>query len=92
VFLLVRMLIAVVQGICETIAVYVTCCLGGLPVIHQVVTAPFTAFERAYTLHVLESLGPQYKLIVDPPPWQPPPYGPPPQTPYPGYPPYPPQQ
>ena len=89
-FLLVRMLIAVVQGIGETIAVYITCCIGGLPVLHQVVVAPFTAFERAYTLHVLESLGPQYKLIVDPPPWQPPPYGQPPQGPYPGYPPYPP--
>jgi hypothetical protein len=92
-FLLVRMLIAVVQGICETIAVYITCCIGGLPVLHQVVTAPFTAFERAYTLHVLESLGLQYKLILDPPPWQPPypqpPYGQPPPAPYPGYPPYP---
>jgi hypothetical protein len=58
-----------------------------------VVTAPFTAFERAYTLHVLESLGLQYKLILDPPPWQPPypqpPYGQPPPAPYPGYPPYP---
>lgn len=42
------------------------------------VTAPFTAFERAYTLRVLESLGPQYKLIVEPPAWQPPPYGQPP--------------
>jgi hypothetical protein len=94
-FLLVRMLIAVVQGICETIAVYVTCCIGGLPVLHQVVVAPFTAFERAYTLHVLESLGPEYKLIVDPPPWQPPPvpYGQPPAGgSYPGYPPGPPRQ
>ena len=89
-FVLVRMLIAVVQGICETIAVYITCCIGGLPVLHQVVTAPFTAFERAYTLRVLESLGPQYKLIVEPPAWQPPPYGQPPQAPYPGAPPYPP--
>jgi hypothetical protein len=90
-FLLVRMLIAVVQGICETIAIYVTCCIGGLPVLHQVVVAPFTAFERAYTLHVLESLGPEYKLVVEPPPWQPPqvPYGQPP--PYPGYPPTPPR-
>ena len=89
-FLLVRMLIAVVQGICETIAVYVTCCIGGLPVLHQVLVAPFTAFERAYTLRVLESLGPEYKLIVEPPAWQPYPQPPPPQ--YPGYPPYPPQQ
>jgi hypothetical protein len=99
-FVLVRMLIAVVQGICETIAVYVTCCIGGLPVLHQVVTAPFTAFERAYTLRVLESLGPQYKLIVEPPAWQPPPYGQAPQAPYgqppqgayPGVPPFPPQR
>jgi hypothetical protein len=97
VFLLVRMLIAFVQGIAEQLAVFVTCCIGGLPVIHEVVCAPFHAFERAYTLRVLESLGPEFKLIVDAPPWQPPPaappYGqgpyPPPQAPYPPYPPYP---
>jgi hypothetical protein len=92
-FMLVRMVIAFVQGICETIAVYVTCCIGGLPVLHQFVSAPFTAFERAFTLRVLESLGPEYKLIVEPPAWQPytqAPYGQPPQPPYPGAPPYPP--
>jgi hypothetical protein len=88
-FLLVRMLIAVVQGICETIAVYITCCIGGLPVLHQVVSAPLTAFERAYTLRVLESLGADYKLVVDPPPWQP--YAQPPPGAPPIYPPYPPR-
>jgi hypothetical protein len=98
-FLLVRMLIAFVQGIGETIAIYITCCIGGLPVVHQVVSAPLTVFERAYTLCVLESLGPEYKLIVEPPPWQPnplPPYGGPPGAypappAYPGAPPYPPR-
>jgi hypothetical protein len=85
VFVLVRMLIAIVQGIGEVLVVYVTCCIGGLPVIHQAVSAPFHVFERAYTLAVLESLGSEYKLIVDPPPWQPPqvPYAPYAQHPYP---------
>ncbi|HEY8039680.1 MAG TPA: hypothetical protein VIF15_07795 [Polyangiaceae bacterium] len=88
VFLLVRMLIAVVQGIGEMISIYITCCLGALPVIHQVVCAPFHVFERAYTLRVLESLGPEYKLIVDPPPWQPyPQYAQPYPPPYPQQPP-----
>ncbi len=75
VFLLVRILIAVVQGIGEILVVYATCCIGALPVIHQVFAAPFTIFERAYTLAVLESLGPEYKLLLDPAPW-PPPYAP----------------
>jgi len=91
-FLLVRMAIALVQGIAEVIAVYATCCIGAFPVVHQTVVAPFHAFERAYTLRVLESLGPEYKLVADAP-WQPPPpaappygqgpYGPAPYPPYP---------
>jgi hypothetical protein len=78
-FMLVRMLIAFVQGIAEVLAIYCTCCIGWIPVLHQTICAPLNAFERAYTLRVLESLGPAYKLIVDPPEVQAPPnpYGPP---------------
>ena len=85
-FMLVRIGIAIVQGIGETLAIYLTCCIGALPVIHQLVAAPFTLFERAYTLAVLESLGPEYKLMIDATPW-PPPYAPMPYSQYPQYPP-----
>jgi hypothetical protein len=92
VFMLVRMLIAIVQGIGETVVIYATCCIGALPVVHQFLSAPFTLFERAYSLAVLESLGPEYKLMVDPTPWPPPypPMPPYPQGPYSPSPPYPP--
>jgi hypothetical protein len=72
-FMVVRTLIAFVQGIAELLAVYCTCCIGAFPVLHQTICAPLKAFERAYTLRVLESLGPAYKLIVDAPRPQPPP-------------------
>jgi hypothetical protein len=98
-FMLVRIGIAIVQAIAELIVVYATCCIGLLWVIHQTLVAPFHVFERAYTLFVLESLGPAYKLIVDPPPPAYPQYPgypgypgyPPPGAPPPVYPPYPPR-
>jgi hypothetical protein len=90
VFLLVRIGIAIVQGIAALIVVYATCCIGLLWVIHQTLMAPFEVFERSYTLFVFESLGPDYKIVRDPPPPAYPPY---PAYPdyrgYPGYPGYP---
>ncbi len=41
-----------------------TCCLGFLPVLHQTLFAPFYVFDRAYTLGVLESLGPDYAFFL----------------------------
>lgn len=62
-FLLVRIGIAIAQGIAEVILNTGTCCMGALPVIHQAFTAPLHVFERAYTLCVFESLGDEYRMF-----------------------------
>jgi hypothetical protein len=46
------------------IAGYCTCCIGFLPVIHQTLLAPFFVFERAFSLFMLQSLGPDFLFIV----------------------------
>jgi len=45
-----------------------TCCVGFLPVIFQTLTAPLHVFDRAYSLYVLESLGPEFQIIQPPEP------------------------
>ncbi len=72
VFMLVRILISIVQAIGEIVVVYATCCIGGLWVVHETLAAPLLVFERAFTLFVFESVGPDYKIVAETPPWQPP--------------------
>jgi hypothetical protein len=53
-----------------------TCCIGFLPYVHHVVFAPYYVFDRAYSLYMLESLGPDYQMIATPvPPGAPVMYG-----------------
>jgi len=40
-----------------------TCCIGWLPVIHHTLFAPFYVFDRSYSLCVIESVGPEYRII-----------------------------
>jgi hypothetical protein len=70
VFMLVRILITIVQAIGEIVVVYATCCIGGLWVVHETLAAPLLVFERAFTLFVFESVGPDYKIVAETPPWQ----------------------
>ena len=67
-FVLIRIVIAVGIGIVTSavtvILNIVTCCIGGnIPVLLQTLLAPLFVFERAYSLYVLESLGPDYQII-----------------------------
>jgi hypothetical protein len=47
-----------------TLAGFITCCIGFLPVLHQTIMAPWYVFERAWALEVLASLGPEFDLMV----------------------------
>jgi hypothetical protein len=79
-YLCVRAFLSVGIGVTAGLIGVITCCIGTLPVLAQVFTAPLHVFDRAYTLYVLQSLGPAYEMIApDPPPPQ-----------YPTYPQYPP--
>lgn len=91
-YLFLRGLLAVVIGVLAGLIGLVTCCIGTLPVLAQVFTAPLHVFDRAYTLYVLQSLGPAYQMITpDPPPSEYPQYPQYPPNPYAQMPPPPPQ-
>jgi hypothetical protein len=58
---LLRFLVSIVAGI---VAVLALCtCVGALPVIAQTILAPFYIFERAHTMHMLASLGPEFNVM-----------------------------
>lgn len=71
-YVLLKVVYAMVFGVARTFAGYCTCCLGFLPVISQSILAPAHVFERAYSLYVLGSLGPDYAIIHEPKPPEPP--------------------
>ncbi len=63
VFLFIRFAYFIPFGIATLISGFCTCCVGWLPVVHHTLFAPFYVFDRAYSLYVIESLGPEYLLV-----------------------------
>ncbi len=62
-FFLIRFGVGILAAIVATVVTLCTCCIGGLPVINQTLLAPWHFFERAYGLYVLESIGPEMKML-----------------------------
>jgi hypothetical protein len=71
-FLLIKIVFHVVLSLAGSIVMLFTCCIGLLPVLHQTLLAPIYVCERAYSLQVLASLGPEFKIFKEPPPPEPP--------------------
>ena len=67
-FLVIRFAYFIAFGIASVLIGCVTCCIGFLPVIHHTLFAPFYVFDRSYSLYVLESLGPDFRIIQPAPP------------------------
>lgn len=67
-FLVIRFAYFIAFGIATVLIGCVTCCIGFLPVIHHTLFAPFYVFDRSYSLYVLESLGPDFRIIQPAPP------------------------
>ena len=65
-FILIRFVYLIAFGIAALLVGCLTCCIGFLPVIHQALFAPFYVFDRAYSLYVLESAGPDLRIISPP--------------------------
>lgn len=59
----VRFLMALVAGAAAMFVAFCTCCIGALPVLAQTALAPYFIFERAHTLHMLASLGPEFNVL-----------------------------
>ena len=61
-FFVLRIVFSMLAGVIGIVAGFVTCCLGFLPVLHQTVMAPYYVFERAWTLEILASMGPDFDV------------------------------
>ena len=76
IYVLLKIVFAILTGITALLAGCFTCCLGFLPVIHHTLLQPLYYFERAWSLCLLRQAG--YDLFPAPPP-EPPPVPPPPE-------------
>lgn len=63
-FVLARIGLALVLAVISSFFSAITCCIGGLPLLHQTILAPALAFDRAFTLHALASIGPEYAAMA----------------------------
>lgn len=72
-FLLLKIVYTFVYGIAVQFGCCFTCMLGVLPVVHQILFSPFFVFERAYSLYVIGSVGPEYVIVREAPSAEPPP-------------------
>jgi hypothetical protein len=66
-FVVIRMACAVGVGMAGALVGCLTCCIGWMPVVSQVIFAFFYVFDRAFALYVLETLGPDYQIILPDP-------------------------
>jgi len=62
-FLLMRIALAFVFGSITVAAVFLTCCLVGIPYIGTVILLPLFVFERSYVLYFLEQFGPDWRFF-----------------------------
>lgn len=63
VFLVIRFCIGIGAAILGTIVALLTCCIGGLPFVHQTLMSPYYVFDRAWSLYALGALGPEYEIM-----------------------------
>ncbi|MGC8764213.1 MAG: DUF7544 domain-containing protein [Acidobacteriota bacterium] len=77
-YVLARLVIALVAGVLVLIGTCLTCCIAGLPYLSSVAFLPLIVFTRAYSLYFLAEFGPEWRFLpgegsAPPAPPQPPP-------------------
>ena len=61
--MVIRFLYLIPFAVAAALAGCFTCFIGFLPIVHHTLFAPFYVFDRAYSLFVIESLGPEFRII-----------------------------
>ena len=56
-YVVLKLVFAILQGVVVMIAVCATCCLALVPVVAQTLLQPLFFFERAWSLHLLRRMG-----------------------------------
>jgi hypothetical protein len=62
-FVLLRFAYSMAFSIVAMFVGCLTCCVGFLPVLHHALFAPYYVFDRAFSLYVLGSAGPEFQFI-----------------------------
>lgn len=62
-FLLIRFAYHIGYGFAAMVVGCLTCCLGVFPILHQAIFAPFFVFDRAFSLFLISTLGPNYTIV-----------------------------
>lgn len=64
-YVLARIVIALVVGVLVLLGTCLTCCIAGLPYLSSVAFLPLLVFTRAYSLYFLAQFGPEWRLLPD---------------------------
>ena len=67
-FVLIRVGIAIILGLCMIVVSLATCCVGALPYVNTVLTLPVLVFRQSFVLECLRELAPEYNLLGGEPP------------------------
>lgn len=63
-YVLMKILMAIVVGLMALIVTCLTCCLAILPYLGTVILLPLIVFKRCYSLHFLQQLGPEWDCFA----------------------------
>ncbi len=67
-YVLAKIVIAIVAGVLVLIGTCVTCCIAALPYLSSVAFLPIFVFVRSYSLYFLEQFGPEWRFLSQAPP------------------------
>ena|GEM_PF-166424 len=62
-YVLAKVVIAIVAGVLVLIGTCVTCCIAALPYLSSVAFLPIFVFVRSYSLYFLEQFGPEWRFL-----------------------------
>lgn len=82
-YVLAKIVLAIVTGVLVLIGTCVTCCIAALPYLSSVAFLPIFVFVRSYSLYFLEQFGPEWRFLSQAPPAPPAPPAPVPEPPAP---------
>lgn len=66
-YVLARIVLALVAGVLVLLGTCLTCCIAGLPYLSSVAFLPLLVFTRAYSLYFLAQFGPEWRFLPEEP-------------------------
>jgi len=67
-FLLMSIVLGIAVAMAQLLLGCLTLCIGFLPYLSNVAALPFEVFMRSYSIYFLQQFGPEYAIMMEPPP------------------------